>query len=289
MSPQLIEMYGIVELDFVIIGQEVEALDLSKMEDLMRAANAANTVPIVKLKRPDPTLVGEVMNIGAPMVMVPHVTNRKTLEHMIRASKFEPEGLRGECPVARYNGFGALDLAKTHEAANVSSSIIPIIEDAEALNNLDDMMSVEGVDLFEVGPFDLSRALGENGQAYNGPKTMAALEKVCEAAERHGKAICAPVWHTVKTDSYPGIYQRQMDELIARGVTCLYEIESAYMALHLTRMGILRQVKIETVEEEDAAPAPTNGVNGHGKKKPAPAKTPAAKQKQKSAGKSARR
>lgn len=92
MSPQLIEMYGIVKLDFVIIGAEVESLDLSRMEDLMRAANASGTVPIVKLKRPDPNMVGEVMNIGAPMVMVPHVTTAKQLELMVRPRASSPRG-----------------------------------------------------------------------------------------------------------------------------------------------------------------------------------------------------
>ncbi len=266
MSPQMIEMYGIVKLDFVIIGAEVESLDLSRMEDLMRAANASGTVPIVKLKRPDPHMVGEVMNIGAPMVMVPHVTTGKQLELMVRASRFEPEGLRGECPIARYNGFGSLHLAETHDAANRAHSIIPIIEDVEALDHLDEMMAVEDVDIYEVGPFDLSRSLGENGQAYAGPKTMAALEKVCAAAERHGKAVCAPIWHTIKTDSYPGIYARQMDELISRGVNCLYEIETAFMALHMTRLGLLREVR--TVEDDVPAPAAKKPAA----KKPAPAR-----------------
>ncbi len=270
----MIELYGIVKLDFVIIGAEVESLDLGRMEDLIRAANSSGTVPIVKLKRPDPNLVGEVMNIGSPMVMVPHITNAEQLELMVRASRFEPEGLRGECPIARYNGFGALDLAATHAAANRAHAIIPIIEDAAALDHLDELMEVEDVDIYEVGPFDLSRSLGENGQAYAGPKTMAALERVCAAAERHGKAVCAPTWHTVKTDSYPAVYARQMDELISRGVNCLYEIETAFMALHMTRMGILREVR--TIEDEPAAPPPKAAP-----KKSAPKKSAPAPQKQK--------
>ncbi len=283
------EMYGIVDLDFVIIGQEVEALDLSKLEDLLRAANAGGTVPIVKLKRPDPNLVGEIMNLGAPMVMVPHVTNRKILETMVRASRFQPLGLRGECPIARYNGFGALDLKTTYEAANTSNSVIPIIEDKEALDHLDDMMQVEGVDLFEIGPFDLSLSLGENGKAYSGPKTMAAIEQICEAAQRHGKGVVAPVWHTIKDDSYPAVYARQMDELISRGINCLYEIDSAFMAVHLTRMGILRSVR--TVEDEPVAATPvaakTNGKSaaksGTKAKTKTEIKTPAKKPSAKSA------
>ncbi|HEY0190027.1 MAG TPA: aldolase/citrate lyase family protein [Kofleriaceae bacterium] len=256
MSPQLVELYGVVGLDFVIIGSEVESLDISRMEDMIRAADAARTVPIVKLRRPDPNLIAEAMNAGAPMVMVPHVTNRAQLETLVRGAQFEPEGLRGECPIARYNGYGALNLAETHDEANRSHAVIPIIEDREALDHLDDMMGVEEVDIFEVGPYDLSRSLGETGQGFTGVKTMAAIEKICEAASRHGKAVLAPLWHPRGVGAYKELLQHQMDELLARGINCVYELESAFLALHLARMSLLkrvREVKDEPTERQPVA------------------------------------
>src|SRR5262245_24100650 len=110
MSPQLIEMFGFAGLDYVIIGTEVESIDNSALENLLRAANAARTVPIVKVRRPEPALVSEIMNFGAPLVMVPHVTRGAQLQQLVAAARFEPLGTRGECPVARYTGYGLLDL-----------------------------------------------------------------------------------------------------------------------------------------------------------------------------------
>ncbi len=101
MSPQLIELYGFAGLDFVILGTEVESMDNLRLEDLMRAASASGTVPIVKLRRPDPVLVSEIMNYGAPLVMVPHVTSAAQLEQLVAASRFEPLGTRGQCPAGR--------------------------------------------------------------------------------------------------------------------------------------------------------------------------------------------
>lgn len=257
MSPQLVELYGIVELDFVIIGTEVESMDLGRMENMIRAADAARTVPIVKLRRPDPNLIAEAMNAGAPMVMVPHITHRAQLETMVRGSQFEPEGLRGECPIARYNGYGALSLAEAHDIANHSHAVIPILEDRDALDHLDDLMSVAEVDIFEVGPYDLSRSLGEPGQGYTGTKTMAAIEQICEAASRHGKAVLAPIWHPRGKGSYGELLQHQTDELLARGINCVYELESAFLALHLSRLAVLKRVR--EVKDEPAASAPGNG------------------------------
>ncbi len=253
MSPQLVELYGFIGVDFVIVGAEVEAVDMSRIEEMIRAADAARTVPIVKLRRPDVELIAEVMNAGAPMVMVPHITTREQLELMVRGAMFEPDGLRGECPLARYNAYGALNLAEVHDLANRSHAVIPIIEDAEALDNLDDLMSVENVDIFEIGPYDLSRSLGETGQGFTGQKTMAAIEKVCAAAQRHGKSVLAPIWHTRANDSYPKMIEHQMDELISRGINCLYELETVFLSLHMTRTSVLRHVK-EVKSEPEPVP-----------------------------------
>jgi 4-hydroxy-2-oxoheptanedioate aldolase len=256
MSPQLVELYGLVELDFVIIGSEVESLDAGRMEEMIRAADAARTVPIVKVRRPEVNLIGEAMNAGAAMVMVPHVTTRAQLEMMVRSAQFEPEGLRGECPVARYNGYGALDLARSHDAANQSHSIIPILEDREALDHLDEMMSVDEVDIFEIGPYDLSRSLGEQGKGFSGVKTMAAIEQICEAAGRHGKAVLSPLWYKRGAGSYQELLQHQVDELLSRGINCVYEIETVFLSLHLSRMTVLKRVRTVEPTPEVAKPKP---------------------------------
>lgn len=256
MSPQLVELYGRVGVDFIIIGMEVESLDYGKMEDLLRAADVTRTLPIVKLRRPSADLVDDVMNAGCSMVMVPHVCTRAQLDHMVRASRFAPEGLRGECPAARYASFGAGYLPDIRRLTNHEiNAIIPIIEDVDALDHLDEMMSSQDVDIFEIGPFDLSASLGEPGLAYGGTRTMAAVEQICEAAQKHGKKVLAPLAFSLKQDrSIRDIVQWHMDELISRGVTLLYEAEVGILVECTLNLSVMRKIRIVPDEDEAADP-----------------------------------
>jgi len=255
MSPQLVELYGFAGLDFVIVGSEVEAMDNGRMEDLLRAANAARTVPIVKLRRPDPVLVSETMNYGAPLVMVPHVTSGPQLEQLVAAARFEPHGTRGECPVGRYTGYGTILLNESREAANVTSSIIPIIEDRAALDHLDEIAAVDGVDILEIGPYDLSRSLGVAGQAYGSPVVLDAIDAIVAAARRHGKAVKAPLWITPETDTPSKVISWQIDELVSRGVTLLYGIEVWVLSEFFRTLMPLRGVRVRSDEEAAAVEA----------------------------------
>ena len=93
------------------------------------------------------------------------------------------------------------------------------------------MMASTDVDIFEVGPFDLSQSLGVKRQlTYANPETMAALEKIAAAAKRHGKAVLVPLWVTPDTDSPAKVIRKQIDELVARGITVFYALEMIVVA-----------------------------------------------------------
>jgi len=224
-SAQVVEMAGHVGLDFVIVSREVEQIDDAQTEHLLRAANASGMVPMMKLRRSDPHLVEDALNAGAPLLNVPHIRTRQDLDAVVRASRFAPKGTRGLCPAARYNAFGAGALDHARNIANEESSIIPILEDKECLDHLDELMSSPDVDIFEIGPFDLSQSLGLNASlSYGNPETMAAVEKICAAAQQHGKVVMAPSWFPREPVAAPEMIDRQVHELVSRGITVLYHL-----------------------------------------------------------------
>lgn len=224
-SAQVVEMAGHVGLDFVIVSREIEQIDDSQTENLLRAANASGTVPMIKLRRNDANLVEDALNAGAPLLNVPHVRTRQELDTVVRASRFAPKGTRGLCPAARYNAFGAGVLGQARTIANEESSIIPILEDKECLDHLDELMSCPDVDIFEIGPFDLSHSLGlDPSLSYGNPQTMAAVERICAAAQKYDKVVMAPSWFPKDAVAAPQMIDRQVDELVSRGITILYHL-----------------------------------------------------------------
>lgn len=244
-SAQVVEMAGHIGLDFVIVSREVEQLDDAQMEHLLRAANASGTVPMIKLRRNDPRLVEEAMNAGAALLNVPHIRTRQELDDSVRAARFTPNGTRGLCPSARYTGFGSLALDKARSAANEQSAIIPILEDKECLDHLDELMSSPDVEIFEFGPFDMSQSLGLNpALSYGNPETMAAVEKISAAAQKYNKVLLAPTWFPPTPVVSSELVDRQVKELVSRGITCLYHmVDILLIARALREMLPIRETR----------------------------------------------
>ena len=250
MSPQLVEMYGLAGLDFVVIGTEVEAIDKSMIENLMRAAAASRTVPIIKLAHADARLVSETLNYGAPLVLTPHITSAKQLEEMVAASKFTPVGTRGECPVARYTSYGVMNLDDSRDLGNASVSIIPIIEDREALENIEEIAAVEGVNLFEIGPFDFSRSLGEK---IRGPAVIEAVDHLVATIRKHGKHVMMPMWVTPQLDSLKKFIDWQVEKLVSRGVTVLFQPDVHVLSDHYRSLMYMRSIRVNEEEVDESA------------------------------------
>jgi 4-hydroxy-2-oxoheptanedioate aldolase len=224
MSAQAIEVAGYAGLDYVILGMEVESLDLGKLEDLLRAAEAVGLVSTVKLRRSDPDLAADVFNAGAQFVMAPHITSADKLQEIIHASRFTPDGRRGACPVARYVGYGAYPMSRAVEATRSYGMVVPIIEDKEALDHLDEILSVDGIDIIEIGPYDLSLSLRVKTpeKTYGNPETMEAIQMISAKARERRKVLLGPIWYEPDL-SASELGRLQREKLLPLGINLLYD------------------------------------------------------------------
>lgn len=237
MSAQAVEVAGFAGLDYVILGMEVESLDLGKLEDLLRAAELSGLVSMVKLRRSEPEMAADVFNAGAQFVMAPHITRAEQLHQLIHASRFTPDGLRGACPVARYVGYGAYPIAHAVEATRAYGMVIPIIEDKEALDNLDEILSVEGVDIIEIGPYDLSLSLRCKSPEliYGNPETMEAVKFIAAKAKERRKALLGPVWYQPEL-SMSQLGRFQKEKLLPLGINMLYDGDLVSLMRYLNNL-----------------------------------------------------
>lgn len=178
-SGALVEIAAIAGFDFVIIDTEHGPLDIPAAEDLCRTAQGAGITPIVRVRENDPPQILRALDIGAAGVQVPQICTKADAEAVVQAAKYVPLGMRGVSPYTRAARYFA-DGGAIFERLNEEQMIIVHIEGVEGLENLSDIITVEGLDVIFLGPYDLSQSLGIPGQVHD-PRVV---DRMSEAAEQ---------------------------------------------------------------------------------------------------------
>jgi 4-hydroxy-2-oxoheptanedioate aldolase len=191
-SPHLVEIIGLLGFDWVLIDCEHGSMTAENVEMLALAAERHGMAPIVRPEVNRPDLIAKYLDRGCSGVQIPHVITRADAEAAVRAVKFAPEGMRGLARGTRAGDYGFLgDGPDMVKALNDETLVCIQIEDKEALDNLDDILLAEGVDVFFVGPSDLSQSLGHPGDRSH-PDVQSAIEEAFKKIHAAGKSSGTP-------------------------------------------------------------------------------------------------
>ena len=185
-----IEVIGGCGFEFVIIDEEHAPWDRCAIDTALLAARAAGTAGIVRVAEPSPAKVLAVLDDGAAGVMVPHVSSAAKAQEIAAACRYRG-GKRGFSNTTRAGGFGAASIWAHVEASDAAAAFIAMIEDPEALDDLDAIIGTEGLDGVFLGRGDLTVALGASG--LDAPEIIAVCEKILAAARRAGKPVAVMV------------------------------------------------------------------------------------------------
>jgi 2-keto-3-deoxy-L-rhamnonate aldolase RhmA len=188
-APALVEMIGCAGYDLVILDSEHSLVDPQQLENLIRAAEAVDLTPFVRVPEADPGAVLRALDAGALGVVVPHVRRRSDLDAAIRAARYAPEGMRS-LNGGRVPGFGRIDLAEYVRLANAEIMVVPMIEDAEAVDNLPEILAGGGADLVLEGAADLSQSYGVPWQTSH-PLVREAVRRIQSACTEYDVPFCA--------------------------------------------------------------------------------------------------
>lgn len=183
--PSIAEILAMAGYDWVVVETEHTAIDVSEVLRLMIAIEQRGAVPLVRLAWNDPIQAKAVLDSGAAGVLVPMVNTRADAELAVRMTKYPPLGTRG-VGLARAQGYGE-HFADYVRHANDDSLLIVIIEHKDAVANIEEILSVPGIDGTFIGPYDLSMSLGLPGQLGH-PDCVAAKRRVLEATLAKGLA-----------------------------------------------------------------------------------------------------
>lgn len=189
-APEIIEILGVAGLDFAVIDCEHGALNPQTVAAMIRAAASTGIAPLVRVRENAPGPMLQALDLGAVGLHIPQIGSRAQAEAAVRATRYPPAGERGFNPFVRAASFGAEDVERFRHTSDEDTLLVLHLEAGAAISSAEEIVSVPGVDIAFLGPYDLSMTLGIPGQVTH-DRVRAALGTVRNAAARHGVAVGA--------------------------------------------------------------------------------------------------
>jgi 2-keto-3-deoxy-L-rhamnonate aldolase RhmA len=184
-APELVEIAAVAGCHFVTFDAEHEPLDDRQLAELIRAADAFDITPIVRVPR-DPDRLLRLLDAGAQGVHVPRCSSADDMRALAEATRFHPDGKRTFYRLGRGGNYKrGFDDDEWARRANEELLVIAMIEEAEALPRLGEMLAVPGFDAVHIGPKDLWQSMGMPPDA----EVQAAVGQIARAVAGAGKHV----------------------------------------------------------------------------------------------------
>jgi 4-hydroxy-2-oxoheptanedioate aldolase len=182
-SAALVELLGHQGFDGVFLDCEHGPAGWEAVEDMTRAAELTGYSSVVRVQSNDAAMITRALDRGASGIQVPHVNTRAEAEAAVQHAKYAPLGHRGW---SGWRGAFGIDPNDYARVANEQTLVAIMLEEVEALDNLDDILKVEQVDVFFVAPGDLAQSMGVPGQMAH-PRVTSAIDDALQRIRAAGR------------------------------------------------------------------------------------------------------
>ncbi len=221
-SPEIAETLAGLGYDWLFIDAEHGAF---LPEDAQTMLQAAAPCPCaIRIPAADEIWVNKALDIGAAAIIVPQVNSAEEAKNILNWAKYSPQGKRG-VGIGRAHKYG-IEFEETIANANEETAVILQAESEQAVENIDEILKVKGIDAILIGPSDLSASLGKIGQV-TAPEVVNAINHIHEACQKANvqTGIFGVSAEAVQT------YMKSGFNLITVGVDTLFLISSASQTL----------------------------------------------------------
>lgn len=185
-SPLVAEAVGCAGFDWAVIDMEHTPLDMGSLVHLLQAVAGTTMLPITRIPWNDTVMVKRVLDAGAQTILFPFVQNADEAARAVAACKYPPVGVRGMAAMSRGSRFGTVK--DYFKVANHGVSVIVQIETPQAMDSLEEIAQVPGVDSLFIGPGDLSGAMGYVGDLLN-PAVLKVMAQSVQRCHALGKPV----------------------------------------------------------------------------------------------------
>jgi len=192
--PLIPEILAPAYFDWLVVDMEHSSIDLNNLLSIIISVEKNEMVPLVRVGENNANLIKRVMDSGAYGVIIPNICNADDVIRALNAVKYPPSGTRG-VGLYRAQGYGK-KFDEYLQWLESESVVIVQIEHIDAVQNIDDIFSVPGIDAFIIGPYDLSGSMGKPGK-FDNDEVQEAIGKVLQAGKKYGVPAG---FHSVSSD-----------------------------------------------------------------------------------------
>ncbi len=185
-SPIVVEVLGLTALDCLVLDAEHAPFDRGTLDACLLAARAGGKETLVRVPSSAAEHILNALDCGATGVLVPHVRSAEEARACVRASHYGPGG-RGYAGSSRAAAYATTPMAQYMAESAARTVVVAQIEDPEAVEDIDAIAAVEGLDALFVGRVDLT--VGYGATSLDDARVVAAVERVCAAGKRAGKPV----------------------------------------------------------------------------------------------------
>lgn len=187
-SPFIVHAFANAGFDFVYVDMEHGRFSHETVVALIQTIRLTEMVPLVRVPDNQYHLIARVLDAGARGVMIPRVDTPEQAEQAVQAVRYPPIGQRGMAVARGHNDYKRQDPLTFADEANRENLVIVQIESKAAVERVEEIVSVPGVDVALIGPGDLSQSLGIS-MKMDHPDMVASIEKVIAASKKHNVTI----------------------------------------------------------------------------------------------------
>ena len=171
--------------DWILLDTEHSPNEIPGLMSQLQALRGGTAMPVVRAAWNDTVLIKRILDIGAQSILLPYVPNAEEAKRAVQAVRYPPNGVRGVAAGSRASNFGRINGYLTKADAEIC--LLVQVETRSALDQIEAIASVEGVDGVFIGPADLSASLGHLGNAQH-PEAQAAIQDAAKRLAKVGKA-----------------------------------------------------------------------------------------------------
>lgn len=239
-NPAAAEIMAASGIEMICIDNEHYPFNPETVEKIARAGQIHGASVFIRIPNKDPATIAQMLDCGVQGIKIPHVDTKEEAQAVVDAVKYAPVGRRGFCPITRGAAYGyELSPADFTVDANRETLIAIMVETKTGLENMDEILTVDGIDIIAIGPSDVSASYGLPGQPDH-PVVKAAIDEASKKVIASGRQLCTLVKN-----------EQQAWEALEMGAR-IFQIGSELQMLTGGFSALVREVKesVGTAEKE---------------------------------------